>query len=274
VAAASRASPRRAPSGVLVGHVTKEGMIAGPSCSSTGGLGPVPGRGAGSTTLRACGEQEPLRDIAELALFSMTDRGSSAVRNPRVVAEDRPRGRTGLVVAAALEGSTPLLVEVQALVTASTSPPRGGSRPASTRRGSPSSSPSSSATPGGFATHDVFVNLAGGLSCASRRSTSRSLSPCSRAPPTAPCAGVSVCGEIGLLGECGGQPRRRNGCASARLGLRPRALPARNLTAPRSLSPPAVSSVSELRPPAGVASAVSRQLPPPAPTREREGWGS
>ena len=68
----------------------------------------------------AAGAQEPLRASLELALFAMGDHGLTEVANPSAALLGRPRGTApGSAVAVVLEGTTPLLVEVQALVSRS-----------------------------------------------------------------------------------------------------------------------------------------------------------
>jgi len=57
----------------------------------------------------------------ELALFAMTDRGLEEITNPSAaLLADRRGGAAGSAVGAVIEGTSPLLVEVQALVSRST----------------------------------------------------------------------------------------------------------------------------------------------------------
>jgi DNA repair protein RadA/Sms len=106
---------------VLVGHVTKEGALAGPRVLEH----------VVDTVLTLEGERHHalrlLRAIkhrfgstGELGLFEMTDRGLLDVPDPsRLFLGDRRRGSSGSAVVATMEGHRPLLVEVQALVTGS-----------------------------------------------------------------------------------------------------------------------------------------------------------
>ena len=106
---------------ILVGHVTKEGSIAGPKLLEhlvdvVMSLDGEPGHDL--RVLRAA--KNRFGTVAELALYSMSDRGLEAVRNPSAwLLEDRRAGASGSAVAVALEGTVPLLVEVQALVAGS-----------------------------------------------------------------------------------------------------------------------------------------------------------
>jgi DNA repair protein RadA/Sms len=104
---------------VLVGHVTKEGALAGPRVLEH----------VVDTVLAFEGERHHalrlLRAVkhrfgatGELGLFEMTDAGLSAVEDPsRLFLGDRRFGAAGSAVLAAMDGHRPLLVEVQALVT-------------------------------------------------------------------------------------------------------------------------------------------------------------
>lgn len=104
---------------VLIGHVTKQGTIAGPKVvehvvDATLALETA----AGFRVLR--GIKNRFGPAGEVGVFEMTSRGMLAVPNPSdVFLAERPLGVPGSVVVAALEGQRPLLVEVQALAAAS-----------------------------------------------------------------------------------------------------------------------------------------------------------
>ncbi|MBW2031254.1 MAG: DNA repair protein RadA [Deltaproteobacteria bacterium] len=102
----------------LVGHVTKEGAIAGPKVLEH----------LVDTVLYMEGDPTHAFRIVrsvknrfgatnEIGVFEMKDRGLEEVGNPsRIFLEERPRGAAGSVVIPCVEGSRPVLVEVQALV--------------------------------------------------------------------------------------------------------------------------------------------------------------
>ena len=106
---------------VLVGHVTKDGSLAGPRvlehvvdtvCSFEGE------RHHALRMLRAV--KHRFGPTHELGLFEMTDRGMLGVPDPSgLFLSDRRRGVPGSVVVPTLDGNRPLLVEIQALVTGS-----------------------------------------------------------------------------------------------------------------------------------------------------------
>ncbi len=155
---------------VLVGHVTKDGSLAGPKTLEHLVDAVLDARGR---AVRArCGSSGPPKNR-----FGSTEevgrlrdgRAPACARSPTRPARSSPSTtdrRPGSVVAPTLEGSRPILVEVQALVApAGYGHARRARRAASTRTGSRCSSPSSAGGPGsGSASHDVYANLAGGLS--------------------------------------------------------------------------------------------------------------
>jgi DNA repair protein RadA/Sms len=103
---------------VLVGHVTKDGAIAGPRILEH----------MVDTVLYFEGErQNPYRIIRavknrfgatdELGIFEMTDHGLLEVANASAaMLEGRPVGVPGTVVTACMEGTRPILIEIQALI--------------------------------------------------------------------------------------------------------------------------------------------------------------
>ncbi len=100
---------------VLIGHVTKQGSIAGPKVvehvvDATLALESA----AGFRVLRAI--KNRFGPAGEIGVFEMAGDGLRAVANPsEAFLAERPRGVAGSVVVAALEGQRPLLLEVQAL---------------------------------------------------------------------------------------------------------------------------------------------------------------
>jgi len=103
---------------VLVGHVTKEGQIAGPRVVEhmvDTVLYFEGERGHQFRILRAVKNRFGPAD--EIGVFEMTGTGLSEVSNPsELFLSERDRPTSGAVVFAGLEGTRPLLVELQALV--------------------------------------------------------------------------------------------------------------------------------------------------------------
>lgn len=104
---------------VLIGHVTKQGSIAGPKViehvvDATFALESA----AGLRVMRAM--KNRFGPAGEVGVFEMTAGGMRAVANPsEAFLAERPLGAPGSVVVAALEGQRPLLLEVQALASKS-----------------------------------------------------------------------------------------------------------------------------------------------------------
>ena len=101
----------------LIGHVTKEGAIAGPRVLEhmVDTVLYLEGeRGQDFRILRAA--KNRFGSTEEIGIFSMSDAGMAEVRDPSVVLLGDLRPVPGTVVLAAMEGSRPLLVELQSLV--------------------------------------------------------------------------------------------------------------------------------------------------------------
>jgi DNA repair protein RadA/Sms len=109
---------RKGLSVIMVGHVTKEGQIAGPRVVEhmvDTVLYFEGERGHQFRILRAVKNRFGPAD--EIGVFEMTGRGLSQVANPSALfLSDRERDAPGSVVFAGIEGTRPVLVEMQALV--------------------------------------------------------------------------------------------------------------------------------------------------------------
>ncbi len=102
---------------ILVGHVTKEGSIAGPKVLEH--LVDVVlqfegDRYGGFKVVRAV--KNRYGSTAEAAIFEMDERGLRVVENPSAALLEERQNADGSVVLATVEGNRPILVEIQALV--------------------------------------------------------------------------------------------------------------------------------------------------------------
>ncbi len=102
---------------ILVGHVTKEGAIAGPKVLEH--LVDVVlqfegDRYGGFKVVRAI--KNRYGSTSEAAIFEMNEKGLSIVENPSAALLAERQNADGSVVLATLEGNRPILVEIQALV--------------------------------------------------------------------------------------------------------------------------------------------------------------
>lgn len=102
---------------ILVGHVTKDGTVAGPRTLEhlVDVVLYLEGeRFHGHRILR--GTKNRFGSVDEIGIFEMTERGMKEVSNPsKIFLEERRNNIPGTVVTATVEGSRALLVEVQAL---------------------------------------------------------------------------------------------------------------------------------------------------------------
>jgi len=102
----------------LVGHVTKEGTLAGPRVLEHMVDTVLYFEGEASSSFRAVRAiKNRFGAVNELGMFAMTEKGLRAVTNPSAMFLSRhPEPVPGSVVMVTREGTRPLLVEVQALV--------------------------------------------------------------------------------------------------------------------------------------------------------------
>jgi DNA repair protein RadA/Sms len=109
---------------VLVGHVTKDGGLAGPRVLEHLVDTVLAFEGERHHALRMLrAVKHRFGSTRELGLFEMGERGLAGVPDPSALfLADRQPGVPGSVVAPVLDGQRPLLVEVQALVVPSTAP--------------------------------------------------------------------------------------------------------------------------------------------------------
>jgi DNA repair protein RadA/Sms len=103
---------------ILVGHVTKDGQIAGPRVVEHMVDAVLSFEGEGSQQFRILrAVKNRFGPTDEIGVFEMTSRGLREVANPsELFLSERDLGSTGTAVFAGIEGSRPLLVEIQALV--------------------------------------------------------------------------------------------------------------------------------------------------------------
>lgn len=103
---------------VLVGHVTKDGQIAGPRVVEHMVDAVLYFEGDASHTFRILrGVKNRYGATDEIGVFAMTERGLEQVANPSALFLDqRDDDATGSAVFAGMEGTRPILIEIQALV--------------------------------------------------------------------------------------------------------------------------------------------------------------
>lgn len=236
---------------VLVGHVTKEGHIAGPKLLEhlVDVVLSMEGEPGHDLRVLRAGKNR-FGTVAELALWSMTERGLEAVLNPSAwLLEDRRHGVPGSAVAAALEGTAPLLVEIQALATPSQlGTPRRVAQGFDTSRLALLVAVIERHAGIRFTDRDIYLNLVGGLSLrepALDLAVAAALVSSAADRPLA--ADLAIFGEIGLLGEVRAVSRTAERVReAAALGFGRVALPARAADGTLPLPTVPIASVGDL----------------------------
>lgn len=102
----------------IVGHVTKEGTVAGPRTLEHMVDSVIYFEGDKNNGFRILrGVKNRFGSTNEIGVFTMTEAGLEEVDNPsQVMLNGRPQGVSGSVVVSSIEGTRPILVELQALV--------------------------------------------------------------------------------------------------------------------------------------------------------------
>ncbi|MBD3404403.1 DNA repair protein RadA [candidate division GN15 bacterium] len=219
----------------LVGHITKEGMIAGPKVLEHMVDTVIYFEGDSAHLYRILRvTKNRFGSVAEIGLFQMTSNGLAEVANPSsffLTDSDQPQ-RTGAAVTGICEGNRPLLVEIQALVSSAAygNPQRvaggiDGKRLAlllailEKRCGYP------------MGTQDVFVSVAGGLKLTEPSLDLAVMAAIVSSLENRPIgSGLLVLGEVGLSGELRGVTMIERRIAEAsKLGYKTAVLPKSNL---------------------------------------------
>ena len=103
----------------IIGHVTKDGQVAGPRVLEHMVDTVLYFEGEKNVSYRILrAVKNRFGSTNEIGVFEMTEQGLREVPNPsEYMLEGRPVGASGAVVACSVEGSRPILLEIQALVT-------------------------------------------------------------------------------------------------------------------------------------------------------------
>ncbi len=151
---------------MLIGHITKEGSIAGPKVLEH----------MVDTVLQFEGDRHMAYRIlrttknrfgstSELGIYEMTDRGLRQVTNPsEILISQREGDLSGITIGATLEGNRPLLIEIQSLVsTATYGTPQRSSTGFDAKRLNMLLAVLEKRVGYRLGVQDVFLNIAGGL---------------------------------------------------------------------------------------------------------------
>jgi DNA repair protein RadA/Sms len=237
----------------LVGHVTKDGAIAGPRVLEHMVDTVLYFEGGGAHPYRILrAHKNRFGSASEIGVFEMKAGGLAEVANPSAIfLAERPEDAPGSAVAAVLNGTRTVLVEVQALVA-----PTGYGTPRRTALGIDSNRVALLAAVlekkvgMEILSCDLFVNVAGGLSVDDPAADLAAVAALASSfrdrtiPPR-----TLFLGEVGLAGEVRAvsQPEIRL-AEAARLGFERAILPAanaRHAAAPAGIALEGVSTVAE-----------------------------
>ncbi|MBP3966757.1 MULTISPECIES: DNA repair protein RadA [Paenibacillus] len=226
---------------VLVGHVTKEGAIAGPrmlehmvDCV----LYFEGERHHSYRLLRAV--KNRFGSTNEIGIFEMVEEGLREVNNPsELFLSERPLGVSGSTVVASMEGTRPVLVELQALVASTNFPsPRRMATGIDHNRMTLIVAVLEKRMGMFLQTQDVYLNVAGGIRLdepAVDLAAAVSIASSFRDAPTRPFD--VFFGEIGLTGEVRGVSRAEQRVKEAqKLGFKRVIMPQKSL---KGWTPPA-----------------------------------
>jgi DNA repair protein RadA/Sms len=248
-----RIAKQRGIATLLVGHVTKEGAIAGPRILEH----------MVDTVLYFEGERHNsyrmLRAVKnrfgstnEIGIFEMAESGLTEVKNPsELFLSERPLGVAGSIVVASMEGTRPVLVELQALVASTNFPsPRRMATGVDYHRLNLIIAVLEKRIGLHMQTQDAYLNVAGGIKLdepAADLGIAVALASSYRERATSPTA--VVFGEIGLTGEVRGVSRVDQRVNEAlKLGFNRVILPEKSMkqwTPPRGIEIVAVRTVQE-----------------------------
>lgn len=219
---------------ILIGHINKEGSLAGPKVLEH----------IVDTVLQFEGDQHHLYRIlrsiknrfgstSELGIYEMRHDGLREVSNPsELLLSDNCDGLSGIAIACAMEGVRPLMIETQALVsTAAYGTAQRSTTGFESRRLNMLLAVLEKRVGFKLAAKDVFLNIAGGLRVTDPAIDLGVMAAVLSSNGDMPIDGnVCMAGEVGLSGEIRPVSRIEQRIAEAqRLGFRRMILPAHNM---------------------------------------------
>lgn len=189
---------------ILIGHITKDGTIAGPKVLEH----------IVDTVLYFEGDRLQNHRILrtfknrfgpanEIGIFAMHDSGLEEVPNPSAMLLAQRSAAPGSAIAAAIEGTRPLLVEIQALVAPTHFPsPRRTAIGFDPNRVSLLQAVLEKRVGSSFATRDTWVNVAGGIELDEPAADLAVIAALLSSEENRPLRhSLALFGEVGLLGE-------------------------------------------------------------------------
>ncbi|MCF0120751.1 MAG: DNA repair protein RadA, partial [Oscillospiraceae bacterium] len=190
---------------LLIGHITKEGTLAGPKILEH----------IVDTVIQFEGDQNHIYRIlrciknrfgstSELGIYEMRQNGLRQVENPsELLLNEDHEGLSGVAIAATIEGARPFLIETQALVsTAAYGTPQRSATGFDQRRLNMLLAVLEKRVGFKLVQKDVFVNIAGGMRITDPAMDLSIIAAVLSSNVDTPIeTGVAICGEVGLSGE-------------------------------------------------------------------------
>jgi DNA repair protein RadA/Sms len=218
----------------IIGHITKEGFIAGPKILEHIVDSVIYFEGEKNSTFRILRAiKNRFGPIDEVGIFSMDENGLSEIKDPSgVFISDRKNIAAGTAIMSTIEGTRPILVEIQALVSPSNF---GMARQRSTgfdfNRMVLLAAVLEKSLGLNLSTYDVFLNIVGGVKViepASDLAACTAIISSFRDKPVK--ADTVIIGEVGLTSEVRSVSHIQQRCSEAqRLGFKRCIIPASNL---------------------------------------------
>ena len=218
---------------ILVGHINKEESIAGPKVLEHMVDAVLSFEGDKKQTYRIIrANKNRYGSTNEIGVFEMTDKGLREVENPsEMLLADRPKDSSGNCAVCTMEGTRPIVAEIQALVTQTTFPaPRRTSNGIDYNRTYLILAVLEKRLGLRFSNQDVYLNVIGGLQINEPASDlGIALALISSLTDSVIPDDIIAIGELGLSGECRGianlELRVKE---AARLGFTKAIVPAQN----------------------------------------------
>lgn len=240
----------------IIGHITKDGTIAGPKILEHIVDVVLQFEGDGNNVYRILrGIKNRFGATFEIGVFEMLDNGLRAVENPsEILLSHYEEPLSGIAVGASVDGVRPYLIEVQALVTnAAYGTPQRNATGYDSRRMSMLLAVLEKRVGMKMYQKDVFLNFAGGFRVAD---TGLDLSIVAAVVSSyydrAILDGICCAGEVGLSGEVRPAPRSEQRISeAARLGFRKIIVSGflrKNIKAPKGIEVVYINNIGELPP--------------------------
>ena len=221
---------------ILIGHITKEGSIAGPKILEHIVDAVIQFEGDRQGMYRLLrSTKNRFGSTSEIGIYEMQQSGLRPVANPsELLLSDERGGMSGIAISAAVEGMRPFLIEAQALVsTAAYGTPQRSATGFDQRRLNMLLAVLEKKVGFKLIQKDVFINIAGGIKVTDMAMDLSIIAAVFSSNVDMPIdSGYCLCGEVGLSGEIRPVARIEQRISEAeKLGFTDIIIPKRNLGA-------------------------------------------